>query len=116
MVERKDKIRRSRLAVGNPPAGLTPQEEAFISGAKASVESTVQAGASPQPQAAERVRAEARRAFNLQLPESLYQRLKDFSESPYARRDESMTGIILKATEKELERLEARAKREAEEE
>jgi hypothetical protein len=48
-------------------------------------------------------RAERRRGFNLQIPESLYRRLYEYVQT-YATREESMTYIILEGIERELDR------------
>jgi hypothetical protein len=48
---------------------------------------------------------EKKQGFNLQIPESLYVRLKQYVDN-YARRHESMTFIINQALQEKLDKLE----------
>jgi hypothetical protein len=53
---------------------------------------------------------EKKQGFNLQIPESLYVRLKNYVEN-YARRHESMTFIINQALKEKLDKLEKELKK-----
>jgi hypothetical protein len=53
---------------------------------------------------------EKKQGFNLQIPESLYVRLKQYVDN-YARRHESMTFIINQALQEKLDKLEESLKK-----
>jgi hypothetical protein len=51
-----------------------------------------------------------KRGFNLQIPETLYTRLKFYVDN-HARRHESMTYLINRAIEEKLDKLEAESEK-----
>lgn len=77
--------------------GRQVAEQEFVDGARA--DQAEKAKKPPRPKAEKRV------GFNLQIPEGLHRELTEYSRQR-GRRDESMTAIILRGTQRYLHELE----------